>query len=425
MAAGLAFSSCSHRTGDRPLTDSARAIARASNAFTLDLYRQVAALDSSNLALSGFSVHAALTMTYLGAKGETADEMRKVLHLDSLRGIEAASYGPLQDALQRASGKKTHEFALANALWTDDDHPLRQSFRNTMARGFNAEGQSVSFANHSSCEKARQKINRWAEKKTHGMIQNLLKPGDLDGETILVLSNALYFHGQWAVPFSPGKTNRRPFFKMDSTEISVTMMHLKSAPDGIVMNTGKNSAGKAGEFYPAPVPHVFTGLQNDSLQILNLPYRESRASMVILLPTRYNGLPDLEKRLNETLLESLLQKLDTLNSFSIALPKFTLDTHSRLVPVLDSLGIHKAFRDADFSEMYEDGSGFIKDVIHGAKIEIDEQGTTAAAATHVLPIRGNFPGDFDFRADHPFLFLIRDHTTGTILFMGRVLYPAG
>jgi serpin B len=393
-------------------SNATRILVSASNEFTWDLYRELVKLSSENLAVSGLSVHADLTMTYLGARGETADEMRTVLHLDSLIGREGVAYEALTGQLRAAASDSTHEIAMANALWTDERYPLRSSFKQIMAHCFQSEIEQVSFQDRVQCEHARKRINSWTDQKTHGMIPELLQSGDLEPLIMLVLSNAVYFHGLWNIPFPYEKTSRSvPFYTLDGKRISAQMMRIDESDSRQIKCL--NSAG------------TFRAVETDSLQILELPYCNSRASMLILLPRSPSGLPEIERTFNETQLDGYLTQLDVPRGYTIAIPKFRIESSKRLNQALISLGIKKAFGSgADFSGIFERDQAFIKSVIHGTKVDVDEQGTEAAGATHILLTSSTLARGFEFNADHPFLFIVRDNATGVILFMGRVTNPA-
>jgi serpin B len=247
-------------------------------------------------------------------------------------------------------------------------------------------------------ENARKTINAWVEKKTNGKIKDLISPGVLDSMTRLVLTNAIYFKGNWAKQFKENRTQDAPFTLADGKKIEVAMMNQKAE---------------------------FGYMETDTFQALELPYVDEELSMVILLPKEIDALNEFEKALTT---ENLNQRLAEIHKCEVVVfvPKFKTTSQFSLADVLKSMGMKDAFSsDADFSGINGKRDLFISAVIHKAFVEVNEEGTEAAAATGVvMRLTSVGPAAIPvFRADHPFLFLIRDNLSGSILFIGRVVNP--
>jgi serpin B len=375
-------------------------IAQANNAFALDLYGRLTAGSQGNLFFSPNSIETALAMTYAGARGDTASQMAAVLHLPA---TSDAVHKDLGDFLKTLNGPaadtgkpRGYTLTVANALWAQQGYSFLPAFINLVQTNYGAGLQTVDFVNNT--EAARQTINAWIEKKTHGKITNLIPQGALTELTRLVLTNAIYFKGSWAYPFDKAATNPEPFHVSASEDKSVPMMH------------------RTGEY-------GYT--ETDTLQALQLRYAGGDLSMIILLPKQSDGLPSLEKQLTPAELDDLLGNLDD-QKVIVSIPRFKLTEQFELGPVLQSLGMVDAFGVADFSGMDGKRDIGISSVIHKAFVDVNEEGTEAAAATAVAVAgmaMGMEPPTPVFRADHPFLFLIRDEKSGAILFMGRYVKP--
>jgi len=360
-----------------------------SNEFALDLYRQLSQ-KPGNLFFSPFSLTTALAMTYAGARSDTEREMAATLHFPADQQVVHKGLAALQEILVRDQEKTACRLALANRLWGRDGVPFLPTFLQTTRENYAAELTTLDFGHQP--EAARATINRWVAAQTEDNILELLLPGDIDIGTELVLTNAIYFRAQWALTF-PVEQTRKTLFHISATEQTATAM---------MSGTGR--------FAYAGMPDI---------EVLQLPYACQDLAMVIVLPREIEGLSTLESSLDPLRLQELLDGLQE-EELGVFLPRFSLQTRFELQDVLQRMGMVKAFTaEADFSGMTKRRGLFINRVIHEATIEVDEQGTEAAAATAVVLKRGPRP----FRADHPFLFLIRDLRTGCILFMGRVLEP--
>jgi serpin B len=383
--------------GPDPMTP-ARA-GEAGNDFAWDLFGQLKSREG-NLFFSPTSIDLALVMTWAGARGATAKDMGDVLHLNpdhaGRPGLVTGAYGGLQQAIMAADQPFT--LRVANRLWGQAGFGFRPEFLELLARDFEAGLQEVDFVGDS--EGARKTINAWVAERTEDKIQDLLAAGSLGADVRLVLTNAIYFLGQWQNPFQGADTRDRPFFLTSSEQAPVPTM------------------AQSGEFAYA---------EDGLVQVLTLPYQEGLAEMVIILPREKDGLAGLEGSLDRPLLDGWLQQRQD-RRVHVQLPRFTLEDDFSLARVLGQMGMASAFGPrADFSGMAAGPDLFISDVVHKSFIDVYEKGTEAAAATAVTIRLTSMPmnpeNEVRFVADHPFVFLIRHVPTGQILFLGRLTDP--
>jgi serpin B len=369
-----------------------RAVADSSNRFAQSLYGELKG-EKGNLFFSPLSLTSALGMTSAGARGQTAAEMRKVLRFTLPEPTLHPALGKLVARLTEKGGGQ--KLGVANALWVRKGLALLPAYLAQMKASYGAAPREIDYAKDP--ERARKTINGWVERQTLEKIKDLLGPGDVDRGTRLVLTNAIYFHGLWAERFKKEETRDGPFWLTDKKSISTPLMRL---------------AGKKLGYRKA---RGFT--------LLELPYKGDRTSMVVLLPDARDGLAAVEKQpwgqeLFEGLRETKLQE--------VVLPRFKLTARYELAKVLETLGMKTAFGSkADFTGIAGKKDPLqISKVIHKAFVDVNEEGTEAAAATAVVMRAGGPPAAAPrFVADHPFLFFIREKATGTILFVGRVVDP--
>ena len=380
-------------------TDQADAV-QGSNAFAVDLYGQLSA-QPGNLFFSPESISTAFAMAYAGAHGQTATEMAHVLHFT----LPPERLHPAIGALLAGMNAPHQGYALsvADALWAQQDEKFLPAYLKLVETNYGAGFHPVDFK--SNPDSVRAIINAWVEKQTNDKIQNLLGPGTVDPLTRLILTNAIYFKAAWADQFSTSATENEDFHLSVSKTIQApTMRH-------------------GGSYY------YFKG---PSFQALLMPYEKNEISMLILLPDAVDGLPALEHSLTAANLEKWIAALGYEDDVIVSLPRFKITQQFELSSTLEALGMKAAFdqNSADFSAMTHDEPLFISAAIHKAYIDLDENGTEAAAATAVvmhmaMAARPSSPPPppIVFTADHPFLFLIRDNASGAILFMGRVTDP--
>jgi serpin B len=394
------------------------AAAEAVNAFGLDLYRQIRKPDG-NLIFSPYSISACLAMAYAGARGNTESQMAKALHFDLEQPKVSEAFRALNAQVLAAGQGKAAELNIANALWAEKSFTFKKEFleaiRNNFAQEsgwFSASGvfgfigmagqeglRQLDFRH--SPESARQTINTWVEKQTNDKIKGLIPQGMITGDTRLVLTNAMYFKGKWESQFEKKLTRQDPFILLDGKEIKVPMMRRT---------------------------HSFGYAEETDLQVLEMPYRGGELSMVVLLPPKQRRLEDFEQSLTQDKVDHWLKGLET-RKVEVYVPKFKMTTEFQLKKNLTRLGMIDAFSlaSADFSGMTGNKDLFIGEAVHKAFVDTNEEGTEAAAATAVTMRTGmasTKPNPIPvFRADHPFLFLIRHKPSNCILFFGRVTKP--
>jgi serine protease inhibitor len=376
-------------------------LARSSNAFGFDLYRGLGA-GPGNRVVSPASVSTALAMAFGGARGGTAVQMARVLRFEGSPEAVMQASGRLAASLQDPS--RPIVFRIANRLFGEKSEGFETAYLEATKVAFGAALEPVDFKK--AAEKARLLINAWVEEKTEKRIKDLVPPNGVNRETRLVLVNALYFLGDWIEPFTKESTVPRPFSVSAALKKDVPTMH------------------RAGRLRFAA---------RDGLKALELPYKGGSMSMLLLLPDAIDGLPALEGSLTAERLEAIVGSLSPVR-VSVALPKFELDPPGSLPlgDVVRRLGMEDAFSpsQADFTAIANPPDPrdrlFLSEVFHKAFVKVDEKGTEAAAATAVVMERAAALPEklVEFRADHPFLFFIRDNASGLILFMGRVADPS-
>jgi len=384
-------------------------IVDGNNKFALELFAKLQSA-KGNLFFSPYSISTALAMVRAGARNETESQMAGVLHFpvsvnrrtDSTskslpdRQQFASSFGNIIKDLNNRGQKGGYTLTVANALWGQKDYGFLQEFLELIETSYDGRLNEVDFVR--ATETARKTINAWVEKKTDDKIKNLISEGVLDSMTRLVLTNAIYFKGNWAKQFKENRTKDASFTLADGQKIDVATMNQKAE---------------------------FGYMETDTFQALELPYVDEELSMVILLPKQFDALDKFEKTLVPENLTQWLAKIYK-REVVVFVPKFKMTSQFSLASMLKSMGMKDAFSSgADFSGINGKRNLFISAVIHKAYVEVNEEGTEAAAATGVvMKLTSIGPAPISvFRADHPFLFLIRDNLSGGILFIGRVANP--
>lgn len=374
--------------------------------FAFDLYRTLSAQEG-NLFLSPHSISLALAMTYAGASGETEAEMQQALHftLEQMR-LHAAMNSLDQTLAERGQDAPEDErlrLEMANSLWGQQGFPFEQAFLDTLAENYGAGMRLVDFVDPEIREQTRRAINQWVEEETEDRIKDLIPEGVIDDMTRLVLVNAIYFKASWLRQFDEDATADAEFTLLDGSTVTTPMMNKPTS------NTPFNYG------------------RGDGYQAIELPYVGESASMVVLLPEE-GGFEAFEEDLDADRLDEIIAGMSR-DTGRIALPKFEFESKFSLPDALEALGMEQAFdeRDAEFMRMSPEGEGlYIKDVIHQAFVAVDETGTEAAAATAVTMQALSMPAEaYEFVADRPFIFLIRDIESGAVLFLGRLLDPTG
>jgi serpin B len=376
---------------------------------------------NGNLFFSPYSISTALAMTYAGARGRTAEQMAVVLQLPFEQDLVhdergpnkprplmavrlpwetrrlAAAFGALEKGLKTEPKESGYELNIANALWGQKGYKFLQSFLDLNREYYGAGLEQVDFVRET--EKARKTINKWVEKQTKDRIKDLIPRGAVDRLTVLVLTNAIYFKGDWASKFKEENTEHADFHINEYKTVEVPMMYQK---------------GK------------FAYTEGEDTQTLVLPYKGDELSMLIVLPKKIGLLSSFESELTAKNLKFEQGRLRE-REVRVYLPKFKMTCGVlELKHILKDMGMKDAFSlpPADFSGMTGVKDLFISKVLHKAFVEVNEEGTEAAAATAVVMAKGGPRPAPVFRADRPFVFMIRDNRSGSILFMGRIVNPA-
>ena len=378
------------------------ALADGNTAFAFDLYKKLAA-DPGSVFVSPFSISTALAMTAAGAKGTTLDEMTKVLHLPP------DTHPAFRDLLGRVNGtdrKRQFQLTTANALFGQTGYPWRPEFAALTRKNYGAGLVDTDFK--ADPEGSRGRINTWVGKETREKIKDLIPTGVVTALTRLVLTNAVHFKGTWASPFKKEATKDAPFHLDDGKKAEVPLMT-------------RQAQFRYAEVEVLPKMRVGT-----SLQLLELPYAGNELSMLVLLPS---SVLFLERQLTAANVAEWTKGLRP-ELVNVSLPRFKMEWGTKsLVKPLQDLGMKAAFGPAaDLTGMHSgDEKLYVSDVLHKAFVDVNEEGTEAAAATAVVVDRAPSPPPPQpkvFRADRPFLFLIRENATGSVLFLGRYAGPA-
>jgi serine protease inhibitor len=384
-----------------PPAGALRTLAQASNAFGIDLYQKLRARQG-NLVMSPASLTTALAMTWGGARGTTAAEMQKVLHLAGTPEDVMRTSGQLAAALE--DPRRPITFRIANRLFGERSYRFQPAYLEATKAAYGAPLEALDF--RGAPEPARARINGWVEERTERRIKDLVPAGGVQSATSLVLVNALYFLGDWAQPFEKHATHPRPF-------------HLSAARQKDVPTMNRRGG--------------FRFVERPDLKALALPYKGGQMSMLLVLPQAKDGLEAVERALTAQALEALVASLKA-QDVLVALPKFEVNPAESLAlaELLREMGMASAFDPgrADFTGMADPPDPrqrlAIGAVFHKAFVRVDEKGTEAAAATAVGMLAGAAPPPkgAEFIADHPFLFFIRDEASGLVLFQGRVADPS-
>jgi serpin B len=385
------------KTPDVPREDLAK-LARSSDAFGFDLYQRVRGTPG-NLVISPASITTALTMTWAGARGETAEQMRFVLHLEGTPEEVMTSSGQLSRSLQDPARPIT--FRIANRLFAQKSYPLLPDYQERVLETFGAPVEPLDFVD--APEPSRLHINQWVESQTEKRIKDLIPDGGINSLTRLVLVNAIYFLGSWLERFRTEMTHPEPFHLSPSKMKEVPTMH-RTGDYRVVSRYG--------------------------LTALELPYEGGDLSMLLLVPDRIDGLAAVEASLDAHKLDSLAGALRS-EKVQLSLPKFEVNPSASLSlgDELQAMGMPLAFdaSQADFGGITDSPEGcFLSEVVHKGFVKVDEKGTEAAAATAVMMRSLGFAREDPPRrvqVDRPFLFLIRDDASGMVLFLGRVSDP--
>lgn len=393
----LVAAACEQSTGPRPinnlprpLTDAEADVARASNRFAFDLLREVnSAQGDQNVFLSPFSASMALGMTMNGARGSTFDAMSATLGFEGLSVSEInASYRGLLGLLDGLDPQV--ELQVGNSIWYRDGFPVEQAFFDTTRAYFDAEVAALDFTNPASVDR----VNAWVADATNGRIDTILE--SIGPDDVMYLINAIYFKGDWTAGFDRADTRTASFFD-SSGEIQTGEVEMMSRKG------------------PTSVYH------GDGFTAADLPYGGGAFSMTVVLPDRGTDVNDLLSEMSTDVWAEITGGLAE-SSMGIHLPKFRLEYGTSLVDALQALGMEEAFDErADFSGMSPVGLA-ITDVLQKTFVNVDEEGTEAAAVTSVT--MGVTSAPSAIVVDRPFVFAIREKFSGTILFIGKIMLPS-
>jgi serpin B len=378
--------------------------------FAFDLYQQLKAGDG-NLFFSPYSISTALAMTYTGARGETEKQMAGTLDFTlAQEKLHAAFFQLNEDFNQRAKAtvmvpkgdtseqKQIDAFRLniTNGLWGQKGYNFLAAFRDVLKAYYGSGLQTLDFIKQP--EESRLAINKWASDQTEGRVKDIIPPGGIDTLTRLVLANAIYFKANWLNEFYKEATKDGAFYLLDGSSVTAQMMHQNGH---------------------------YSYMEGDNYQAIRLPYLGEEFGMTILLP-KDGQFEDFESSLNTQTLKDINAQM-TKQRVELTIPKFKFEAFYQLNDVLANMGMAAAFTSAaDFSGMTGNRDLYIGSVLHKTFVSVDEKGTEAAAVTVVIMAGTSAPPpqNTEFKADRPFIFLITDIKTGSVLFIGRVLNPA-
>ncbi len=379
------------------------ALAQGNSAFAMDLYQSLKTQNDGNMFYSPYSLSLALAMAHAGARGDTAKEMANTLHFNLSQDALDTAFNYL--ALEMDSRTRNTSTAntvsdgafhlnVVNDAWGQKNFQFLTTYLDTLAVNYDAGLRILDFIK--DAEGARQTINQYISDQTQGKIKDLIPQGAVNDLARLVLTNAIYFKAGWQSPFAKEATNNGTFKLLNGSQVNVSMMHQM---------------------------HFFNYAQGTGYQVAEIPYDNGQLSMVVLIPDE-GQFKMFQDGLNSKLMDGIIASM-TQQNVILSLPKFQFDSSFRLKQALSSMGMPLAFSDeADFSGMTGTKGLLISDVVHKAFVSVDEAGTEAAAASAVIVSVTSMPSQsVTLSIDRPFIFLIRDIPTGTILFVGRVMNP--
>jgi len=400
ISIGMAQSEKKRVTSPDVASSDLRGLVDGNSAFAFDLYQAISEKEG-NLFYSPYSISLALAMTYAGARGETEEQMAETLQFLLSQEKLHPAFNALDLLLasrgESAEGKDDKGFRLniVNAIWGQKDYEFLAEFLDVLAENYGAGLRLLDFIN--APEESRITINDWVSEQTEGRIKDLIPQGAIDALTRLVLTNAIYFNAAWLNPFEENLTDDAAFHLLGGGEVTVPMMRQTES---------------------------FSYAEGEGYQAVELLYDGGELSMVILLPEigRFEAFEDL---LGSDYVDSILSGMDY-GQVALTMPKFEFESEFGLVDTLDNMGMPAAFSaQADFSGMNGTRDLVITDILHKAFVSVDEAGTEAAAATAVIVGEKAMPGEpIEVTVDRPFVFLIRDIETDSILFVGRVMNPS-
>jgi len=366
------------------------------NRFAFNLYQKINA-GSRNIFISPYSISSALSLAYFGAKENTANQFSTVLAWDQDILVFGKNFHSLNEKIITDSLGNKDIFRVANAIWVQKNIPLQANYLNDIRKYLDSEANSFDFT--SDPEKCRETINKWVEVKTNHKIMNFIPNGIIKPATRMVLTNAVYFNAVWDKSFDPKKTEMADFFTSPGKNISVPFM---------------NDYTNSYKFY-----------EDIYIKALEIPYSGEKYSALFILPVNNGGFLKAWDYMEVDSFESLLKSMHYAR-VDVTIPKFKISSFFSLTEILRKMGLNEAFSpDADFSGMTGTPDLYFDEAIHKTFVEVSEEGTEAAAATGIFMRVTSVPPSSikKFVANHPFLFIIKENTSQTILFMGQVFNP--
>lgn len=375
------------------LTEAQAIIVESGNEFAFDIFGKVieTAEAAQNVMISPLSISYALSMTINGAAGETRDAMQEALRINGIdQETLNKSYKALTSALLNID--KRVLISIANSVWTEDDFEVKKAFIDVLTSYYDAESKAFDIGDPS----APGLMNSWIEDKTNGLIREMID--QLPDNTVMLLINAIYFKGQWKLQFDESKTVDETFFLAGNSQVTVPMMKQKKD---------------------------FKVFEGNGFKIAEFPYGQGNYVMDVILPDDKEGLNSTIALINSPDYELWVNQM-TEQEIEVSFPRFKYGFKRTLKDILSDMGMGIAFTEyADFSNISEQFDLLLNDVAHQTFIETNEEGTEAAAATVVTVGTTSMPPPpLEFRMDHPFLYIIRETSTNSILFMGRVSDPS-
>lgn len=368
--------------------------------FCFDLYNELKSSEvneGKNLVFSPYSISAAMAMLYVGARGETETQIQEGMHYDLGQQDTHPAFNALDLELKSREEnsiiKEDENLTLniVNAFWQQSGYPVEPDYLDTLVLNYGAGIYTVDF--QSDITNAIEAINEWGNINTNGMIPELLRDGDLDSNTVLVLTNAIYFHGDWLQKFGPNGTQNEDFYTLSGEVITTPTMYTNAGYDYLL---------------------------DDDFDAVELPYIGKEISMVIIVP-KEDKFTIVEDGLDYSMINSIIASLEFGNLF-LYLPKFTIELGIDLNDIFFNLGMTNMFSSGANLSGLTPNSIYIEKIQQTAVIDVNENGTVAVAATAVIPVETP-PEGYTFQINRPFIFILRDNITGTILFIGRVLDP--
>ena len=360
---------------------------RSLNNYSFNLYNNVK-VENENLLLSPLSTYYALLMAYEGSKNKTKQEFEKVLYLNNSGALNNNYIHNIASKSDSCSGLK-----ISNAIWLDKNFVVEGKYSKSVSDKYFSDFEQTDFTN---TEAAVLDINGWVSEKTNGKINEIISESDINTATKLLISNVVYFKGEWLIKFNKQKTISAPFFTSIDNQYKVDFMNMTES---------------------------LRYFENEEYQFISKPYRYSDLSFCIILPKKLFGIEEIEKKLNNEFYNEILDSAYYMKT-ALSIPKLKLESNLELSDALKNAGLKTAFTsEADFSGITKEVPVQFSKILHKTWIELDEEKTEAAAATATGIMITGLPSYKVFKADHPFVFFVIDNKSKAILFMGRYIKP--